>query len=238
MSLRRRIPRSRCHSPIFPSTALGRCAYRPDQRQVGNQPDPNRTHGERYRYFSFRKPEHIVMVEGGAQTVPEDEILEALFAGHHAIQPLLQIQEQIAPRARQGQNEKCRSPNSTMKVVRRVDELGRGETQAGSWRFAEKLERYKRIARLRAKSRRKRWPSSPTSKNISGRLPRSQTMSFAIWPIHQERRIDGRGLKDIRPITCEVVSCRARTARRVHPRETQAWSSRPWERRRMSSGRA
>ena len=37
----------------------------------------------------------IVMVEGGAQVVPEEEILEALFAGHEAIQPLLQIQEDI-----------------------------------------------------------------------------------------------------------------------------------------------
>ena len=37
----------------------------------------------------------IVMVEGGAQRVPEDEILEALFAGHEAIQPLLQIQEEL-----------------------------------------------------------------------------------------------------------------------------------------------
>ena len=27
--------------------------------------------------------------------VPEEEILEALFAGHEAIQPLLQIQEEI-----------------------------------------------------------------------------------------------------------------------------------------------
>jgi polyribonucleotide nucleotidyltransferase len=37
----------------------------------------------------------IVMVEGGAQIVPEGEILEALFAGHDAIQPLLQIQEDL-----------------------------------------------------------------------------------------------------------------------------------------------
>jgi polyribonucleotide nucleotidyltransferase len=37
----------------------------------------------------------IVMVEGGAQMVSEDEILEALFTGHEAIQPLLQIQEEL-----------------------------------------------------------------------------------------------------------------------------------------------
>jgi polyribonucleotide nucleotidyltransferase len=37
----------------------------------------------------------IVMVEGGAQMVSEDEILEALFTGHEAIQPLLKIQEEL-----------------------------------------------------------------------------------------------------------------------------------------------
>ena len=35
------------------------------------------------------------MVEGGAQVVPEEEILEGLFAGHEAIQPLLEVQEEI-----------------------------------------------------------------------------------------------------------------------------------------------
>src|SRR5215470_8266631 len=37
----------------------------------------------------------IVMVEGGARIVPEDEILEALFKGHEAIQPLLDYQQEI-----------------------------------------------------------------------------------------------------------------------------------------------
>ncbi len=45
----------------------------------------------------------IVMVEGGAQIVPEGEILEALFAGHDAIQPLLANSRRAAPRAGQGQ---------------------------------------------------------------------------------------------------------------------------------------
>src|SRR5712692_11332375 len=37
----------------------------------------------------------IVMVEAGARMLPEDEILEALFSGHQAIQPLLDLQEQL-----------------------------------------------------------------------------------------------------------------------------------------------
>ncbi|MGH7829971.1 MAG: polyribonucleotide nucleotidyltransferase, partial [Candidatus Binatia bacterium] len=37
----------------------------------------------------------IVMVEGGARMLPEDTVLEALFLGHEAIQPLLDLQEEI-----------------------------------------------------------------------------------------------------------------------------------------------
>ena len=50
--------------------------------------------------FMSGSKDAIVMVEGGAQIVPEEEILEALFAGHDAIQPLLQLQEELAPGAR------------------------------------------------------------------------------------------------------------------------------------------
>lgn len=45
-------------------------------------------------FFSGSK-DAIVMVEGGAHIIPEDEILEALFTGHDALQPLLQLQEEL-----------------------------------------------------------------------------------------------------------------------------------------------
>src|SRR5207248_4327829 len=64
----------------------------------------------------------IVMVEGGARMVPEDEILEALFTGHEAIQPLLQIQEEIR---REIGKPKRHVPLAELNsgVVKRVEEL-------------------------------------------------------------------------------------------------------------------
>ena len=38
----------------------------------------------------------VVMVEGGAKVVSEAEMLEAIFFGHKAMQPLIDIQEQLA----------------------------------------------------------------------------------------------------------------------------------------------
>ncbi|MFM7142161.1 MAG: polyribonucleotide nucleotidyltransferase, partial [Alphaproteobacteria bacterium] len=37
----------------------------------------------------------IVMVEGGANVVPDDVMLEALFAAHEALQPILALQEEL-----------------------------------------------------------------------------------------------------------------------------------------------
>src|SRR5207247_9421672 len=37
----------------------------------------------------------IVMVEGGASMLPDQVLLEALFAAHEALQPLIALQEQL-----------------------------------------------------------------------------------------------------------------------------------------------
>ena len=38
----------------------------------------------------------VVMVEGGGKIVSEADMLEAIFFGHQALQPLIEIQEQLA----------------------------------------------------------------------------------------------------------------------------------------------
>ena len=45
----------------------------------------------------------IVMVEGGAQVIPENELLEALFAAHDAVQPLLDLQDELHAGGRQAE---------------------------------------------------------------------------------------------------------------------------------------
>src|ERR1035437_2865715 len=44
-------------------------------------------------------PESIMMLEGGAQIVDEETILEALFAAHEAMQPIFAMQEELRRRA-------------------------------------------------------------------------------------------------------------------------------------------
>jgi len=145
----------------------------------------------------------IVMVEGGAKVVPEDEILEALFKGHEAIQPLLQIQEEIR---RELGKPKRQVPLATLDpaVVRRVEELATAKLKQAI-EVPEKLERYRQIAEVKNAIVPQALLEFPEQeKDIGAAFDELKRNSFRSLIIQQERRIDGRGLKDIRPITCEV----------------------------------
>ena len=145
----------------------------------------------------------IVMVEGGARMVPEDEILEALFAGHEAIQPLLQIQEEIR---REIGKPKRHVPLAELNsgVVKRVEELALAKLKQAI-EIPEKLERYKRIGEVKGEVVGQALQELPDKeKDIKGAFDELKKKTFRDLVIEQERRIDGRGLKDIRPITCEV----------------------------------
>ena len=145
----------------------------------------------------------IVMVEGGAQMVPEEEILEALFAGHEAIQPLIEIQDQIR---REIGKPKREVPLAKLDqaIIKRVEELALAKLKQ-ALEVPEKLERYKRIAEAKAEVVPQALAEFPDKqKDIKGAFEELKRNVFRGLVIQQERRIDGRGLKEIRPITCEV----------------------------------
>jgi len=145
----------------------------------------------------------IVMVEGGAQVVPEEEILEALFAGHEAIQPLLQIQEDIR---REIGKPKRHVPLAQLDhaVARRVEDLALTKLRQ-ALEVPEKLERYKRIAEVKGEVVPLALAEFPDKqKDIKGAFEELKRSVFRGLVIQKERRIDGRGLKDIRPISCET----------------------------------
>ncbi len=145
----------------------------------------------------------IVMVEGGARMVPEDEILEALFTGHEAIQPLLQIQEEIR---REIGKPKRQVPLAELDeaIVRQVEQLALSKLQQAI-EIPEKLERYKQIGEIKGEVVAKMLAEFPQKeKDIKGAFDELKRNCFRGLIIQRERRIDGRGLKDIRPITCEV----------------------------------
>jgi polyribonucleotide nucleotidyltransferase len=145
----------------------------------------------------------IVMVEGGAKMVPEDEILEALFTGHEAIQSLLQIQEEIR---REVGKPKRQVPLAQLDsaVVRQIEQLAAAKLRQAI-EIPEKLERYKKISDVKGEVVTQALAEFPgQEKDIKAAFDELKRNSFRGLIVHQGRRIDGRGLKDIRPVSCEV----------------------------------
>lgn len=145
----------------------------------------------------------IVMVEGGARMVPEDTILEALFLGHEAIQPLLDYQEEIK-RALGKSKRPVPVVQRDRALIQRVDELARGKILAAI-AIAEKQERYKRLDEAKGEVVAQVLVENPEKeRDIKTCFEELKKDCFRQLIVKERRRIDGRGLKEVRPITCEV----------------------------------
>jgi len=145
----------------------------------------------------------IVMVEGGARMVPEDTILEALFLGHEAIQPLLDYQEEIK---REVGKPKRSIPvtEQDREIVQRVEELARDKIYQAI-AIADKQERYRRFDEVKSEVISQALLAFPErKKEIEAVFESLKRSYFRDLIIKEERRIDSRGLKEVRPITCQV----------------------------------
>ena len=147
--------------------------------------------------------EAIVMVEGGARMVPEDTILEALFLGHEAIQPLFDLQDKIKREVGKSKRPILRVEQDKQ-LARRVEDLARDKIlQAIA--VPEKLERYKRLDQVKDEVLSQGLIEQPDKeKEIKAAFDELKKKIFRQLIVKERRRIDGRGLKDVRPITCEV----------------------------------
>jgi len=145
----------------------------------------------------------IVMVEGGAQIVPEDAVLEALFWAHDAMQPLIDVQERL--RQAVGKPKRQVVPPSvdeafvesvrafaTPKVREALAVSGKHERYAALDAVTDET-----VASLGGPDGERAREAASAVESVKKSVVRGAIVSDG-------RRIDGRGLADVRPITCEV----------------------------------
>ena len=145
----------------------------------------------------------IVMVEGGAKMVPEDEILEALFFAHESIQPILDAQEKL--RAAVGRPKRAFTPPTLdPALLARVKELATpGLLKAYSHR--DKLERYAALDVAKAEFKAALPDELGERKaEVSEALDKVKKELVRGDIVQKGKRLDGRGLKDVRQITVDV----------------------------------
>jgi polyribonucleotide nucleotidyltransferase len=145
----------------------------------------------------------IVMVEGGAHMQPESVVLEALFAAHDAMQPLIEMQEKLRGLAGKPKRTVVQVPVDTA-LEAKVKEIGLPKLQAALKKTA-KHERYDALDAAKDEVVGHFAADQPEkAKDVAKAFSKLKKHVVRDTILKEGRRLDGRGLADVRPVTCEV----------------------------------
>jgi polyribonucleotide nucleotidyltransferase len=149
------------------------------------------------------KRDAIIMVEGGAKEVPEDDILEALYFGHESILAILDMQLELVKLAGRPKRSfaVAEIDAALSKAVRQIAEPLLRE----AYKVTDKLPRYaalheaeQKIAEGLPEALAARGSEVDTVvENLKKEIVRGDIVGA-------KRRLDGRGLADVRDITVET----------------------------------
>ncbi|MDD2943377.1 MAG: polyribonucleotide nucleotidyltransferase [bacterium] len=147
--------------------------------------------------------EAIVMVEGGSEFVPEEELLEALFFGHQELQKIIAIQDEL--RTLVGQEKQVFvAPEGNKALINRVAEVATASflkaltiTDKAARREALSQAKSEAVAVLTAEFPEETGDISAELSSLNKKLSRKLI-------IDEEKRIDGRPLNKVRPIECQT----------------------------------
>ncbi len=147
----------------------------------------------------------VVMVEGGADTLSESEVLEGIFFGHKELQPLLDIQEKMQAALGQPKME-VEPPQVNQELADKVAELARDEMRQVI-STSDKLERGRQAKALQKKTiaaLEEQYPDDiAEAKGLFKDLQKSMMRAMIT---EDKTRIGGRKFDEIRPITSEVAA--------------------------------
>ena len=146
----------------------------------------------------------ILMVEGEASEVSEEEVLDAILFAHESLAPILEIQERM--REEVGKPKRVfEKKELSGEDLRKIAETGEAGLRA-AYELQVKQDRRKRIDEIseavrNAFGEEERVEKGPliaaAFKNLEKKIVRGKIIS-------EKKRIDGRGLADIRAIECRV----------------------------------
>src|SRR5690554_2624186 len=145
----------------------------------------------------------ITMVEGGAVEVPEEDIAEGLVVAHEGIRELIEIQKEFLKDVSVPKMEW--TPVEIPADLRaRVEELAE-ERVRESLNLKDKTERNQALATLREDIKAALAEEFPEQEGAIGTvISEIEKRVMRQQILERGERADGRGVDEIRPITCEV----------------------------------
>jgi polyribonucleotide nucleotidyltransferase len=164
----------------------------------------------------------VMMVEGESKFLSETEILDAIFFGHEALQPLITLQQELATLV--GKEQRIfEVAQADEELVAKVLELAEPKVLAAV-KIQSKQERYAALAQIRVEVQEQLAAVYEGRQGeIAAALGKVEKTVVRRMVTRDRIRIDGRDMQTIRPISCEVgVLPRAHGSALFTRGETQA----------------
>ncbi|MBW7898958.1 Polyribonucleotide nucleotidyltransferase [Candidatus Brocadiaceae bacterium B188] len=147
----------------------------------------------------------VTMVEASGKEVSEEQMVDAIMFGHAYIKEIVQVQKELLAKC-----GKVKQPIPLLKLdMNLLDEikqkyyteiLEKNQTPGKDSRKRALHEILNQIIQEYCTEK----EGAPTRKAIKAIFERLETIIVRDQIVQEKKRPDGRGLKDIRPITCEV----------------------------------
>jgi len=146
--------------------------------------------------------EGVVMVEAGAQEATEDSIVEAITAGHKAMQEVIEVQKRMAEEIGKPPGEFIYVQNEE-EVVDAVHAWGDGRVWAAMGGVGSKAELRHALDGLHAELLDKLGEQYPVEQ-LEAVFDEVVREDIRHGVLSESRRLDGRDTRTVRPISCEV----------------------------------
>jgi len=145
----------------------------------------------------------VVMVEGGCNVVREADMTEAIFFGHRAMQPLIELQAKL--RETHGVPKRAFAlPAKDAELVARVESLAAAPMRTALL-IPEKTRRYPAVREVKtAVFEALGEDFAERREEVTGLLDDLRRRILRDLILKEDRRVDGRRFDEIRPITCDV----------------------------------
>ncbi len=144
----------------------------------------------------------VLMVESEANGLSEEEMLDAVKFGHEGFVPVIKMIEELA--------KECRKPDlvvekKDLSEVKKKLESVFTEDLKKAFATKDKQDRSKQISEITDKAKKLYEENDNyTDLEVNSQLKSLEKSIVRTDILKNKNRIDGRGLSDVRPISCEV----------------------------------
>jgi polyribonucleotide nucleotidyltransferase len=145
----------------------------------------------------------LVMLEGDAHEVEEDNMVDAIKFGLESMRPVMELQDRMRREIGKEKRVFVPAPVDESLLVKVSEAALEGLKEA--YNIPGKLERYKKIDAVREKVKKEICSEDATLSSAVGNiLEELERQILREMILRDKRRIDGRSNVDIRPISSEV----------------------------------